>query len=127
MRPWLTSNAGLKVVAVVLAIFVWVFVKAANSDSRIVEGVPVEVKAPAGMLVAETSPSSVSVTVRGPTDDLRQVSRFELFCSLDLHAEGRTNGFQVVLRPRDVRHPRRVVVTAVDPTNIFVRLERNTE
>jgi len=71
------------VVALVLAIFVWFFVKAVNSNSRTVELVPVEIKAPPGTTVAYYSPVTVSVTVRGPTEDLRTVNRFELFAGLD--------------------------------------------
>lgn len=127
MREWLSSNNGLKIIAVVLAVFIWVFVKAVNSNSRTVELVPVEIRPPAGMTVAYYSPVTVSVTVRGPTEDLRTVNRFELFGGLDLQHEDRTNSFQVAIKPSDVRHPRRVSVIEVEPTNILVRLRKNTE
>ncbi len=127
MRQWLVSNNGLKVMAVVLAVFVWFFVKAVNSNSRTVELVPVEIHPPPGMNVAYYTPMTISVTVHGPTEDLRTVNRFELFAGLDLHNEERTNSFPVTIRPGDVRHPRRVIVTEVEPTNIVVRLRKNTE
>ena len=127
MRQWLASNSGLKVIAVILAVFVWLFVKAVNSNSRTVELVPVEIKAPPGMTVSYYSPMTVSVTVRGPTEDLRTVNRFELFGGLDLQKEERTNTFQVAIHPKDVRHPRRVIVTDVEPTNIVVRLRKNLD
>jgi YbbR domain-containing protein len=127
MRQWLTSNAGLKVIALILAIFVWLFVKAVNSNSRIVDLVPVEIKPPAGMAVAYYSPTTISVTVRGPTEDLRTVNRFELFAGLNLPPNDSTNSFEVTLKPRDVNHPRHVSITDVEPAVILVRLKKNTE
>jgi len=122
MKQWLTSHTGLKVIALTLAIFVWFFVKAVTSDSRLVEGVPVEVKAGAGLTVTHFSPRTVNVTVRGSTEDLRQASRYELFAVLDLQREDRPGSFKVALTPYDIRHPRRVQVMTVEPTNITVRL-----
>ena len=124
MKKWLASNTGLKAIALVLAIFVWFFVKAVTSDSRTVEGVPVEVKAGPGMTVTYVSPKTVNVTVRGSTEDLRQASRYELFAVLDLQREEHAGRLQAALSPRDIRHPRRVQVMTVEPTNITVRLEK---
>jgi len=127
MRQWLTTNTGLKAVALLLATFIWFFVRAVTSDSRTVEGVPVEVKAPPGMTVTYTTPKTVNVTVRGSAEDLRLASRGELFAVVDFQ-RGEALGRQVAtITPRDIRHPRRVQVTAVEPTNIIVRLERATE
>jgi YbbR domain-containing protein len=127
MRPWLTSPTGLKVIALVLATITWFFVKAVTSDSRVVEGVPLEVKVRPGLQAGHASTRSVNVTVRGTTEDLRQASRFELFAVLDMTREDAPGRYQVPLDPRDIRHPRRIRVMAVDPTNIVVRIEKTTE
>lgn len=124
MRQWLTSHTGLKVIALAIALFVWFFVKAVTSDSRTVEGVPVEVKAGPGMTVTYFSPRTVNVTVRGSTEDLRLASRYELFAVVDLQNLDRPGRFQAVLTPRDIRHPRRVQMMSVEPTNIVVRIEK---
>ena len=127
MRQWLTSHTGLKVIALAIALFVWFFVKAVTSDSRTVEGVPVEVKAGPGMTVTYFSPRTVNVTVRGSTEDLRLASRYELFAVVDLQNLDRPGRFQAVLTPRDIRHPRRVQMMSVEPTNIVVRIEKATD
>ncbi|MEI6083549.1 MAG: CdaR family protein [Verrucomicrobiota bacterium] len=127
MRQWLASNTGLKVIALTLAVFLWFFVRAVTSDSRTVEGVPVEVKAAPGMAVTYVSPKTVNVTVRGSTEDIRQASRYEIFAVLDFQRDERPGRLQAVLTTRDIRHPRRVQVMSVEPTNITIRLEKTTD
>ena len=124
---WLISNNGLKIVALVAASFIWLFVKAVTSDSRTVDGVPLEVKAPPGMTATYSMPRSVNVTVRGTTEDLRQASRAELFAVVDLQREEHTGRIIVPIVLRDIRHPRRIQVVAVEPTNAVVRLEKSAE
>jgi YbbR domain-containing protein len=117
----------LKVISVVIATITWLFVKAVTSDSRIVEGVPLEVKVRPGMSVTQTSARTVNVTVRGTTEDIRLASRNELFAVLDLTQVDTAGRLHVALRPDSIRHPRRVQVVAVEPTNIVVRIEKIAE
>lgn len=124
MSRWLTPPLRLKLVALALAIVVWSVVKAVTSDTRTVEGVPLEIKPPPGFQVVLYEPKTVSIVARGSTEDLRQASRYEFFAFLDMQQEMR-NGRQVMeLHPRHVRHPRRVQVISVTPTNVLVRLAR---
>ena len=124
---WLISNNGLKVVALIAASLIWLFVKAITSDSRVVDGVPLEVKAPTGMTATYVTPRSVNVTVRGTTEDLRQASRSELFAVVDLQHEGRIGRVIAPITLRDIRHPRRIQVIAVEQTNAVIRLEKSAE
>ena len=127
LPQWLISNNGLKVVALVAASFIWIFVKAVTSDSRTVNGVPLEIKAPPGMTATYAMPRSVNVTVRGTTEDLRQASRYELFAVVDLQHEALSGRVTVPITLRDIRHPPRIQVVAVEPTNAVVRLEKSVE
>ena len=127
MREWLSTPSGLKIVALVIATFTWFFVKAVTSDSRVVEGVPLEVKVRPGMSVTQTSARTVNVTVRGTTEDLRLASRNELFAVVDLSDEATMGRVHVALRPDAIRHPRRVQVIAVEPTNVVVRIDKVIE
>ena len=43
MKAWLASNLTLKIIALVLAVFICFFVRVVTSDTRTVEGVPVEI------------------------------------------------------------------------------------
>jgi YbbR domain-containing protein len=127
VREWLSSSSGLKIVALVIATFTWFFVKAITSDSRTVEGVPLEVKVRSGMAVVQTSARTVNVTVRGTTDDLRLASRNELFAVVDLTEVESVGRVHASLRPDSIRHPRRIQVIAVEPTNVVVRIEKVIE
>jgi YbbR domain-containing protein len=127
MRQWLSSPNGLKIVALIIALFTWFFVKAVTSDSRTVEGVPLEVKVKPGTAVAQTSTRTVNVTVRGTTEDLRLASRNELFAVIDLTHEDAVGRVHAALHPESIRHPRRVQVVSVEPTNVTVRIEKVAE
>lgn len=124
---WLISNNGLKVVALIAATFIWFFVRAVTSGTRTVEGVPLEVKAPAGMTATYATPRSVNVTVRGTTEDLRQASRYELFAVVDLQNVDQAGTITAPITLRDIRHPPRILVVSVEPTNAVVRLKKSTE
>jgi YbbR domain-containing protein len=81
---WISNNAGLKVVSLVLATFTWFFIQRITSDSRTINNVPLEVKAKSGLTVLQTSDSTVNVTVRGTPEDVRQVSQQDLSAVVDL-------------------------------------------
>jgi len=127
MRNWLQSPTGLKVIALVLAAITWFFVKAVTSDSRLVEGVPLEIRVRPGMTVASASAKTVNVLVRGTTEDLRQASRNELYAVLDLTHVDKPGSVDVTVNPRSVRAPRRVQVASVEPSDVSVRVAQANE
>jgi YbbR domain-containing protein len=120
---WLTSNAGLRIISLLLAMFTWLFVKGITSDSRTVDGVPLEVRTKPGLAVLQTNASTVSVVVRGTREDVRQVSRQDLSAVVDLTRTNRLGLITVKLTPRSVRHSRRVQVSEIDPSEITVNLD----
>jgi YbbR domain-containing protein len=120
---WLTSNAGLKIVSLVLAMFTWLFVKGITSDSRIIEGVPLEVRTKPGLAVLQTNASTVNVVIRGTREDVRQVTRQDLSAVADLTRDERRGLISVKLTPRVVRHSRRVQVTEIDPPEVMINLD----
>lgn len=120
---WLTSNAGLKIISLVLAMFTWIFVQRITSDSRTIEGVPLEVRTKPGLAILQTNASTVNVVVRGTREDVRQVSRQDLSAVVDLTRDERRGLIVVKLMPRVVRHSRRVQVTEIDPPEILVNLD----
>jgi YbbR domain-containing protein len=120
---WFTSNAGLKVVSLMLATFTWFFVKGVTSDSRTIAGVPLEVRTKPGLAVLQTNASIVSVAVRGTREDIRQVSRQDLSAVIDLTGDDRRGLITVKLTPRSVRHSRRVQVSEIDPSEITVDVD----
>ena len=120
---WLTSNAGLRIISLLLAMFTWLFVKGITSDSRTIDGVSLEVRTKPGLAVLQTNASTVSVVVRGTREDVRQVSRQDLSAVVDLTRTNRLGLITVKLTPRSVRHSRRVQVSEIDPPEITVNLD----
>ena len=127
MRNWLQSSTGLKIISFALAAITWLFVKAVTSDSRLVEGVPLEIRVGPGMAIASTTVKTVNVLVRGTTEDLRQASRNELYAVLDMTHVDKPANVTVPINPRSVRAPRRVQVTSVEPPDVLVRIVKATE
>ena len=72
---WVTANARLKAVSLMLAVGTWFFVKGITSDSRVVENVPLEIRVKSGMTLVHSSATTVTVVVRGTREDIRQSSR----------------------------------------------------
>jgi YbbR domain-containing protein len=124
---WISHNAGLKVVSLVLATCAWFFVKGITSDWRPINGVPLEIKAKPGLTVLATSAATVNVTVRGTREDVRQVSRQDLSAVVDLTGDDRRGPITVRLSPSSVRHSRRVQVTEVDPAEVTVNVDEMIE
>jgi YbbR domain-containing protein len=119
---WWKTNSGLKVVALLLAIATWFFVKAITSERRVVEDIPLDIKVKPGLVVLESGERYVSVTLRGTHTDIWQVSRPELSAELDLHHAEQAGEVRVALEPRLIRHPPRVQVVQVMPAYVTVRL-----
>src|SRR6266850_6340769 len=124
---WSPNDAALKLVSLVLATCTWFFVKGATSDWRLIEGVPLEVKAKSGLTVLQTSASTVNVRVRGTREDVRQVSRQDLSAVVDLTHDDRVGPITVKLTPRSVRHSRRVQVSEIDPAEVTVNVDEMIE
>jgi len=111
---WISNNAGLKVTSLVLATCAWFFVKGITSDSRPINGVPLEIKVKPGLTVLATSTATVNVTVRGTREDVRRSrGRFVRGGGFDPDQPFGINHH--ALSPSSVRHPPRVQVTEVDP------------
>ena len=126
MRPWLTSNTGLKVVALVLATLTWIFVNNITSEIRVIEGVAIEPTTSPALNVQNLSEPSVNITLRGAHADLWQVSRSDLTAVIDLRTETLPGKVHVTLKPESIQHPPRVQVTQVVPARISVWLVNAT-
>jgi YbbR domain-containing protein len=124
---WVPNDAVRKLVSLVLATCTWFFVKGVTSDSRVIEGVTVEVKARPGLTVLQTSASTIAVKVRGTREDVRQVSRQDLSAVVDLTKDNRFGPITVKLTPKSVRYSRRVQITEIDPPEVTVNVDEMIE
>jgi len=122
----LWNQFGLKVISIIFAVFIWLFVKHVTSERRLIEDVPVEVRLRPGATLVSCAPSTVNVLIRGTHDDLWQISRSDLSALLDLRREERLGMVRAALNPKAVRHPPRVEVLHASPATVTVHL-RATE
>jgi len=127
MMGWATNDARLKLVSLLLATCTWFFVKGITSDWRLIEGVPLEVKARTGLTVLQASAGTVNVIVRGTREDVRQVSRQDLSAVVDLSQDNRAGPIAVKLTPKSIRHSRRVQVSEIDPPEVIVNVDQMIE
>lgn len=124
---WLTRNVGLKMISLVLATAIWFFVKSVTSDSRVIDGVPLEFKVKPGFTILQGSDATLKVTVRGTREDVRPVSRQDFSASIDLTSSERTGGITIKLTPRLIRQPRRVQVVEIEPSEVTVNIDQLVE
>ncbi|MGD0058555.1 MAG: CdaR family protein [Verrucomicrobiia bacterium] len=127
MIGWVTNDARLKLISLLLATCTWFFVKGITSDWRLIEGVPLEVKARTGSTVLQASATTANVTVRGTREDVRQVSRQDLSVVVDLSQDDRVGPIAVKLTPKSIRHSRRVQVSEIDPPEVTVNVDQMIE
>ena len=127
MKNWLTTNTSLKIVALILAVIAWFFVRGITSETRTLENIPLEIQVKPGLTLLQASASTVTVVVRGTREDIRQVTRAEIAALLNLTYENRPGTHTVHLSPKIIRHPPRVQVVQVAPANVTVRADEIAE
>ena len=127
MMGWVANDARLKLMSLLLATCTWFFVKGITSGWRLIEGVPLEVKARTGLTVLQASAATVNVIVRGTREDVRQVSRQDLSAVVDLTHDDRVGPITVKLSPKLIRHSRRVQVSVIDPVEVTVNVDQMIE
>lgn len=123
MFDWALRRWHLKLIALGLAIAVWV---AVTGEGRGVQDfrVPVDVTLATGSTLSGTPPTNVTVRLRGPDSLLRRMDPFDLSVRVDLRdAAGGERTVQ--LTPRNVAGvPRDVEVAQIDPDHLRLALAR---
>jgi YbbR domain-containing protein len=116
----------LKVLALSVAVALWVFVASGETSERSIS-VPVDyVHIPSGLVLAGAPPRSVLVHLRGRRAALARLSPGDLRVEIDL--SGASAGLTAVRFLRDyLRVPRGVTVTAVTPARLELTLTRPGE
>lgn len=121
IRAFFTENLGLKLLSLILAFFLWLFVKGSMREEVAVM-VPVELeKVPSTLCVRGIDPPSVTVRLRGVLNQLNRLRLEEMSARLDLSgARSGTNTF--LLRPDDFSLPPGIEVLRISPSEVKVRL-----
>ncbi len=119
---FLFRNIVLKILALVFAITMWFFV-VGEKGSEIGFLIPLELKGmPADLIVINEIKSHIDIRITGPKTLLAGLSPTQMGITLDLSKSKAGNNF-FPLFPKDVKAPRGLKVTRVNPTNIKVILE----
>jgi len=123
----LLQRKGLKFLALVLATATWLFIRESTSFERVITEIPVEVILPDGWAIQERSVNTVEVTFRGSQSDITTLDKNQIRVQVD--ARGRDIEPNMILkvdRP-NVSSPRAVRVMYVDPPEIALTLDRETD
>lgn len=123
-RPWPFRHLGLKLLAFVLAIVLWMVVSGEKTVDRSLR-VPIELQQiPQGLEISGDMPTTVDLRVRGPSSTLSRLGPGDVVAVLDLRgaAEGRR---LFPLTPELIRVPFGVDVVQVSPPAIAMAFERS--
>ena len=119
----LTANAGLKMLALLLAFGLWVLV-AGEQESVRVFTVPIDVRTARDQVVSGQRPASAQVRVRGSESILRGLTAEELTIPLDLTSAQPGEKLGVTIGPKSVLGiPAGAAVQTVSPDRLVLTVE----
>jgi len=120
-------NLGLRAIALLLAITLWVFVNAGQRGALVPMRVAVSYRGlPAGLVIVNQHPDFVQIEVRGPRTLLSLLDPDRLTLRLDLSAV--TMGQAVFkIGPEMFNVPRQTDVTRISPSQIVLDVDRTVD
>lgn len=121
----MTSNWGLKILSVFLAVTLWWVVSAPRRESvyERAYAVPLTLAGmPRNFVMTTSVPDTVSVRLRGRASDLRSLSSANLEVPLDLRTVV-PGDITITIRPQAVNVPPNVEVVSLDPSRVRFRVE----
>jgi YbbR domain-containing protein len=120
------KSAGLKLIALFLALVVWFVVSAPRreraSERRFAAPISL-VGLPREFVITTPVPETVSVRLRGRASDLRSLSSSSLELPLDLTWIQQAGDLTITLRPQAVHTPQDVEALAIDPNKLQFHVE----
>ena len=125
MKQRIFENIGLKVSAVLIAVFLWFFVTS-QGQSEISLEAPLEFKdIPAELGIAGSTAKAVTLTIRGQERFMKNLNASDLRVFLDM---GKAKAGEMVypVNKEDVKLPFAMTVTNVTPPSVRVKLEEFT-
>jgi YbbR domain-containing protein len=124
LRRRLRRNMGLRVISVLLAIGLWVFVNAVQPGSVQTFHVPVNYRGlPPGFIITNQHPGSVTIQVTGPRTLLSIIDPDRLTLKIDLNGVGVGQAsFKVV--PEAFPVPRKTNVESISPSQIVLDVDK---
>jgi YbbR domain-containing protein len=123
---FITKNPTLKIISLILAVILWVFVKS-KSGGEVGLVVPLEFyRVPSNVIVTQVSDEAINVRVNGSFMQLERLPSREIRARIDLsRARPGTNSFDIL--PDNFNIPRGLKVTQISPSSVKVELDRVME
>jgi YbbR domain-containing protein len=123
MRNLLFGNASLKISALLLSVFLWLFVTS-RGQSEISLEVPLEFKnVPAGYGIVTASTKAVNVTIRGQERLMKSLQPADVRVSVDL-TKAKTGEATYYINKDDIRLPYAMSAMNVAPSSIRLDIEQ---
>lgn len=122
MRQMLTENLGLKISAILIALFLWYFVTSRGQSEISVE-VPIEFRnIPAGLGIASSGNKLAVVNVRGQERLMKNIKASNIRIMVDLSKAKKGEG-TFYINKDEIRLPYAMTVTTVSPSSLKVRMD----
>lgn len=122
----ITKNPTFKIISLILAIILWVFVKS-KSGGEVGLVVPLEFyRVPSNAIVTQVTEEAINVRVNGSFLQLERLPTREIRARIDLsRARPGTNSYDIL--PDNFNIPRGLKVTQISPSSVKVELDRVME
>jgi YbbR domain-containing protein len=119
----MTKNPTLKIISLILAIILWLFVKS-KSEGEVGLVVPLEfVHIPSNLIITRVSEDAINVRIMGPLSQLDRFPSREGRARIDLSdARYGMNTFDIL--PENFNLPQALRITQISPSSIKVELDR---
>ncbi|HUN56811.1 MAG TPA: CdaR family protein [Candidatus Binataceae bacterium] len=123
----LRRNAGLRAIAIAIAVVLWIFVNAGQHGSLETFMVPILYRGlPPGFLITNQHPDNVHVQISGPRTLLSLIDPARLSLKIDLTNAG-IGQMQFGITPESFAVPRGTDVTSLTPSQVTLDVDRIVE
>jgi YbbR domain-containing protein len=118
----ITKNPTLKVISLILAIILWLFVKS-TSEGEVGLQVPLEFfRCPSNLIVTHVSEEAITVRIMGPLTQVEQLSARDGKARIDL-SNARAGAITFAISADNFVIPKALKITQIRPSTITVELD----
>lgn len=122
MFKFITRNPGLKIISLILAVILWLFVKS-ETGGEVGLVAPVEFSSlPPTLIMVRLSDEVINLRVSGSLSKVERLSTRDVRVRIDLSsAKAGLNSFDIL--PRNISLPQGLTVTQMSPSTIKVEID----
>lgn len=122
MRQVIFGNLGLKISAILISVFLWLFITWRGQSEMVFES-PVEFKnIPANLGLVNSTNAKVNVTIKGQERLMKNVRTSDIRVSVDMSKAKKGEGIYYINK-NDVKLPYAMTVVSISPSSLKIRLD----